>query len=144
MKLPRTITYETPEGEFAGTITAVTLNDDDRTGTIRENLRLTIAVDPLPNDPVHDFRVRADYWGAKAEGLLPDLYRILGPEVVHLADIEGNILPERLAVLEGTRVRFDVIHCPKPGFRTPFRRVVNLRPAALAYNLPDPQGRRAA
>ena len=144
MKLPRTITYETPEGEFAGTITAVTLNDDDRNGIIRENLRLTIAVDPISGDPVHDFRVRADYWGMKADRLLPDLYRILGPDVVHLTDVEGNIIPERLAVLEGTRVRFNVIHCPKPGFRTPFRRVVNLRPLTLAYSLPDPQLKRAA
>jgi|JI10StandDraft_1071094.scaffolds.fasta_scaffold43604_5 hypothetical protein len=128
MRLSRTITYEAPEGGLQGTILNATLIEDFKNGKQRENLRLTIAVDPLHDYPIHDFRVRADYWGNQNNGLLDDLFRILGSEVVNLTDEEGNILPQRLTMLEGKRVRFDVTHEQRPGFEVPFRKVKNLRP----------------
>jgi hypothetical protein len=75
MKLIRDISYLPPEGEHAGTIIKTTLIEDTKNGKPRENLRFTIAVDPIPNDLLHDYRVRVDYWGNQAgrfiEGPLP-------------------------------------------------------------------------
>ena len=127
MRLKREISYETPEGCFQGTIIATRLSE--RNGRSKENLRFTIAVDPIPDDPMFDYRVRVDYWGRDAAGLLPDLYRLLGAEVVNLTDEEGDILPEKLTVLEGKRVKFTVEHAPMPGHDTAYRKVTNLRPA---------------
>src|SRR3569623_1156736 len=102
MKMNRIRTYENPEANgLTGTITLATIIEDFKNGVPRDNLRLTIAVDPFDDYPIHDFRVRADYWGSNAEGLLPDMYRILGPDIVHLTDEEGNIIPEHLEVLKG-------------------------------------------
>lgn len=128
MKLVREISYQAPQGTHAGTIINATLNEDTKNGKPRENLRLTIAVDPIPNDILHDYRVRVDYWGNQADGLLTDLYRILGPDVVKLTNEDGDILLERLNLLEGKRVRFDVTHETRPGFEVAFRKVRHLRP----------------
>ncbi|WP_146850659.1 hypothetical protein [Brevifollis gellanilyticus] len=128
MKLNKAISYEAPEGCLRGTIVGAALNEDFKNGKTRENLRITIAVDPLPHDPIHDFRVRADYWGNQNNGLLEDLFRILGSEVVNLTDEEGNILSSKLSMLEGKRVKFNVTHEQRPGFAIPFRKVTNLRP----------------
>ncbi len=128
MKLIRDISYLPPEGEHAGTIIKTTLIEDTKNGKPRENLRFTIAVDPIPNDLLHDYRVRVDYWGNQADGLLKDLYRILGPDVVSLTNSEGDIIPERLTLLEGKRVLFDVTLETRPGFDVAFRKVTNLRP----------------
>lgn len=128
MKLIRNISYEVPEGTFTGTIINATLIEDTKNGKPRENLRLTIAVDAIPNDILHDYRVRADYWGNQSDGLLTDLFRIIGSEVMHLTDSEENIIPERLNLLEGKRVRFQVTHEKRPGFAVAYRKLSNLRP----------------
>jgi len=141
MRLKRELSYETPEGCFQGTIIAIKLSDNGRS---KENLRFTIAVDPLPDDPLHDFRVRVDYWGKNADGLLPDLYRLLGAEVVNLTDDDGDILPEKLSVLEGKRVKFMVQHAPMPGHDIPFRKVVDLRPVNAVVKPQTDQLKRAA
>lgn len=128
MKLNKSVSYETPEGVLKGTILTAALIEDFKNGKQRENLRLTIVVDPFPDDPIHDFRVRVDYWGGQNNGLLEDLFRILGAEVVNLTDEDGNILAQRLPLLQGKRVRFKVTHEQRPGFAVPFRKVKNLRP----------------
>ncbi len=128
MKLLRQISYEVPEGAFEGTITDATLHIDSKNGKPRENLRLTIAVDPIPGDRLHAYKARADYWDNQPDGLFNDLFGILGSQIYELTDEDGNIIPECLSALEGVRVGFNIIHCSKPGFSTPFRRVVNLRP----------------
>lgn len=124
----RKVSYETPEDTHNGTIISANLNEDMKNGKPRENLRLTIAVDPVHGDPLHDYRVRMDYWGNQNESLLDDMFRLLGPDVVHLTDIDGEILPERLTLLEGKRVKFDVTHEKRPGFKVPYRKVLNLQP----------------
>ena len=78
-------------------------------------------------DLLHDYRVRMDYWGNQTDDLFNDMYRLLGADVVHLTDEEGEILIEKLGLLQGRRVRFDVIHKP-PGFTVAYRNVTNLRP----------------
>ena len=128
MKLVREISYLTPEGTHPGTIINATLNPNTKSGNPKENLRLTIAADPIPNDILHDYRVRIDYWGNQQDGLLTDLFRIIGSDVMHLTDSEGNIIPERLTLLVGKRVRFDVTLETRPGFDEAFRKVRNLRP----------------
>lgn len=128
MKLIRKVSYETPEYTHNGTIINATLNTDTKNGKQRENLRLTIAVDPIPDDPLHDYRVRMDYWGNQNDSLLDDMFRLLGPDVVHLTDREGEILPEKLTLLEGKRVKFDVTHETRPGFKVAYRKVQNLQP----------------
>ena len=138
MKLIRDISYQTPEGSFTGTIINATVIEDFKNGKLRESLRLTIAVDPIPNDILHDYRVRADYWGNQADGLLTDLFRIIGSDVMNLTDSEGDIIPEQLSLLEGKRVRFDVTHETRPGFNVAFRKVRNLRPlptTTIALNM---------
>ncbi len=128
MKLLRKVSYETPEDTHNGTIISANLNKDTKNGKPRENLRLTIAVDPILEDPLHDYRVRVDYWGNQNESLLDDMFRLLGPDVVHLTDIDGEILPEKLSLLEGKRVKFDVTHERRPGFKVAYRKVQNLQP----------------
>lgn len=128
MKLQRHVSYETPEDTHNGTIINAILNTDTKNGKPRENLRLTIAVDPVPGDPLHDYRVRMDYWGNQTEGLFFDMHRLLGSDVVHLTDEEGEILPEKLTLLEGKRVKFDVTHEKRPGFKVAYRKVQNLQP----------------
>lgn len=128
MKLIRNISYEVPEGTFTGTIINATLIEDTKNGKPRENLRLTISVDPIPNEILHDFRVRADYWGNQTDGLLTDLFRIIGQDVTNLTNSDGDIIPERLSLLEGKRVRFQVTHETRPGFSVAYRKVRNLRP----------------
>jgi hypothetical protein len=128
MRLIRTISYETPEGTFPGTIIHATQIKDTKNGKPRESLRFTIAVDPIPNDILHDYRVRVDYWGNQSDGLLTDLYRIIGSDVVNLTDPDGEIIPERLSLLEGKRVRFTVTHETRPGFTVAYRKVSHLRP----------------
>lgn len=128
MKLGREISYLPPEGTFPGTIINATLNEDIKNGKTRGNVRLTVAVDPIPNDILHDYRVRVDYWENQADGLLMDLFRIIGSDVVNLTNSEGDIIPERLTLLVGKRVRFDVIHETRPGFNVAYRKVRNLRP----------------
>jgi hypothetical protein len=140
MRLNKILSYETPEGDLQGTIVTATIIEEFKNGKPRESLRFTIATDPLPDYPLHDFRVRADYWGNQNNGLLDDLFRILGSEVVNLTDEDGNIIPQRLSMLEGKRVRFDVTHEQRPGFEVPFRKVKNLRP----LNPPCQTLRRAA
>lgn len=56
------------------------------------------------------------------------MFRLLGPDVVHLTDRDGEILPEKLALLEGKRVSFDVTHETRPGFEIAYRKVANMRP----------------
>jgi len=128
MKLQRKISYETPEDTHDGTILNATLNTDTKNGKPRENLRLTIGVDLIEDDPSHDYRVRMDYWGNQTDGLFTDMYRLLGPEYLKLADCDGNVIPERLSLLEGKRVRFDVTHEKRPGFDIAYRKVQNMRP----------------
>ena len=128
MKLVREISYLTPEGTWTGTIINATLGNNAKNGNPKENLRFTIAVDPIPNDILFDYRVRVDYWGNQQDGLLTDLFRIIGSDLVHLTDSEGNIIPEQLKLLVGKRVRFDVTHETRPGFDVAFRKVTNLRP----------------
>ena len=128
MKLMKRVSYETPEDTHNGTIINATLNTDSKNGKQRENLRLTIAVDPIPDDPLHDYRVRMDYWGNQNDSLLDDMFRLLGPDVVHLTDRDGEILPEKLSLLEGKRVKFDVTHETRPGFKVAYRKVQNLQP----------------
>ncbi len=48
--------------------------------------------------------------------------------MVNLTDCDGNVLPERLSLLEGKRVRFDVTHERRPGFDIAYRKVQNMRP----------------
>lgn len=128
MKLIRNISYEVPEGAFTGTIINATLHQDTKNGQPRENLRLTIAVDPSASDFLHDYRVRMDYWGNQSDGLLTDLFRIIGHDVMNLTDSEGEIIPEQLTLLEGKRVRFQVTHETRPGFSVAYRKVSKLRP----------------
>lgn len=128
MKLQRKISYETPEDTHDGTILNATLNTDTKNGKPRENLRLTIGVDLIEDDPLHDYRVRMDYWGNQTDGLFTDMYRLLGPEFLKLADCDRNVIPERLSLLEGKRVRFDVTHEKRPGFDIAYRKVQNMRP----------------
>lgn len=132
MKLMRKVSYETPEDTHNGTIISANLNKDTKNGKPRENLRLTIAVDPILEDPLHDYRVRVDYWGNQNESLLDDMFRLLGPDVVHLTDIDGEILPEKLILLEGKRVKFEVSHEKRPGFKVAYRKVQNLQPLKVA------------
>lgn len=127
MKLKK-ISYETPEDTHDGTILNAELKKDIKNGKERENLRLTIAVDRIPDDPLHDYRVRMDYWGNQTDSVLHDMHRLLGSDLVHLTDEDGEILPEKLSLLEGKRVRFDVIHESRPGFKVAYRKVQNLRP----------------
>jgi hypothetical protein len=124
----RRISYETPEDTHDGTILNAELKKDIKNGRERENLRLTIAVDRIPDDPLHDYRVRMDYYPNQTETLLDDMFRLLGPEVVHLTDEEGEVLPENLNLLFGKRVRFEVIHESRPGFQVAYRKVQNMRP----------------
>lgn len=128
MKLVREISYLTPEGAFPGTIINATLGNNTKNGNPKENLRFTISVDPIPNDILFDYRVRVDYWGNQQDGLLTDLFRILGSDMMQLVNSEGEIIPEQLTLLVGKRVRFDVIHETRPGFDVAFRKVRNLRP----------------
>lgn len=128
MKLIREVSYETPEDTHNGTIINATLNKDTKNGRQRENLRLTIAVDPVPEEPFLDYRVRRDYWGNQTDNLFNDMYGLLGADLVHLTDETGEILPEKLNLLHGKRVRFDVIHETRPGFKVAYRKVQNLRP----------------
>ena len=132
MKLVKKVSYEAPENRHNGTIISAHLNKDTKNGKPRENLRLTIAIDPIPEDPLHDYRVRMDYWGNQNESLFDDLYRLLGGDMVHLTDIDGEILPEKLSVLEGTRVTVDVTHETRPGFKVPYRKVQNIQPLKKA------------
>ena len=69
-----------------------------------------------------------DYWGNQQDGLLTDLFRILGSDVMQLVNSEGEIIPERLSLLEGKKVRFAVTHETRPGFDVAFRKVRNLFP----------------
>ncbi|MGV3661427.1 MAG: hypothetical protein ACO1TE_14660 [Prosthecobacter sp.] len=128
MKLQRRLSYETPEDTHNGTIINAILINETKNGKPRENLRLTIAVDQIPGDPLHDYRVRMDYWGSQNDSLLDDMFRLLGPDVVHLTDMDGEILPEKLTLLEGKRVQFDVTHEKRPGFKVAYRKVQNLQP----------------
>lgn len=128
MKMQRKISYETPEDSHQGTIINATLNTDTKNGKQRENLRLTIKVDPIEDDPMHDYRVRMDYWGNQNETLVTDMHRLLGPDVLKLTNDDNEIVPERLSMLEGKRVRFDVTHELRPGFEIAYRKVQNLRP----------------
>lgn len=128
MKMQRRVSYETPANRHNGTIINAILNSDTKNGKPRENLRLTIRVDPIPEDLIHDYRVRMDYWGNQNEGLLDDMHRLLGPDVVHLTSEQGDILPEKLVNLEGKRVSFDVVHETRPGFQVPYRKVQNIQP----------------
>lgn len=128
MKLQRQVSYETPEDRHNGTIIDARLNTDTKNGKIRENLRLTISVDPVRNHEIYDYRVRMDYWGSQTDGLVEDMYRLLGADVVHLTDEEGEIIPEKLTLLEGKRVSFDVTHETRPGFKIPYRKVTNMKP----------------
>ncbi len=128
MKLQRKISYETPEDTHDGTILNATMITDTKNGKQRENLRLTIGVDLIEDDPRHDYRARMDYYGNQADDLFTDMYRLLGPDVVNLTDCDGNVIPERLSLLEGKRVRFDVTHEKRPGFDIAYRKVQNMRP----------------
>lgn len=128
MKLQRRISYEVPEDRHNGTIIDARLTTDTKNGKLRENLRLTISVDPVENHEAYDYRARMDYWGSQTDGLVEDMYRLLGPDVVHFTDEDSEILPERLTLLEGKRVSFDVTHETRPGFKIPYRKVSNLKP----------------
>lgn len=128
MKLLKRVSYETPEDTHNGTIINAILNTDTKNGKPRENLRLTIAIDPIPDDPLHDYRVRMDYWGNQNDSLLDDMFKLLGSDVVPLTDRDGEILPEKLSLLEGKRVKFDVTHENRPGFKVAYRKAQNLQP----------------
>jgi len=130
MKIVKDISYFAPEGELTGTIISGELKVDHKNGKPRESVKLTIAVDTLPNDPMNDYRVRVDYWGPQANELLRDAQKVIGSEAYALTNMEGEIVPENLVLLEGRRVRFQVVHNFKPGFKEPYRKVVNLRSAA--------------
>jgi hypothetical protein len=131
MKLLAPPSYETPEGSFLGTIHNVVSITDTKRGEPREHVRLTMKVDPLPEYPHHDFRVRADFWSSQGDELFQFLFRLMGPDIVNLTDEHGNLLPERLHLLHGRRVAFDVRFDTKPGYTTAFRKVTNLRPLDL-------------
>ena len=81
MKLIRQISYLTPEGKFNGKIISATLQEDTKNGRPRESVRLTIAVNTIEGDPLHDYRVRVDYWASQANDLLTDAYRLLGTAI---------------------------------------------------------------
>lgn len=128
MKLERKITYETPEGTFNGTIVSAVIFESFKNGQPKENLRITVSLDPFPDDLLHDYRVRVDYYGGAQEELITDLYRLLGGDVVKLTDVDGNILPEKLVLLEGRRVKVFVVHEHHGSYPVAFRKATNMRP----------------
>ncbi len=128
MKIVKDISYLAPEGEFTGIITSGRLNVDTKNGKLRENVRLTIAVDPIPTDPMYDYRVRVDYWGNQANDLIRDAKMLIGSEAYELTNADGEIRDEKLYLLVGSQVKFTVVHDNKPGHEEAYRRVINLRP----------------
>lgn len=67
-----------------------------------------------------------DYWGSQNDSLWDDMFRLLGPDVVNLTDMNGEILPEKLTVLKVKRVKFDITHETRPEFKVTYRKVKNL------------------
>ena len=91
-------------------------------------------LDPLPGYPRYDFRVRKDYWQTTTNDLLCDAYQIIGARAHELTNGDAELIVEKLWLLEGHRVSFDVIHDWKPGHKEAFRRVANIGPATTQKN----------
>ncbi|MEI6703063.1 MAG: hypothetical protein WCL71_05940 [Deltaproteobacteria bacterium] len=128
MKIVKEISYLAPEGELTGTIISGKLNVEEKNGKRRESVRLTIAVDPIPNHHMFDYRVRMDYWESQANDLITDAKMIIGSEANELTNSDGEIRDGKLYLLVNKRVKFTVIHDSKPGHKDAYRKVVNLRP----------------
>lgn len=132
MRIIREPSYLAPEGDLSGTVTSGRLIKEEKNGRDRESVRLTISVDPIPSHPMHDFKVRADYWETQANEFIRDAKKLLDAEADQLVNKEGEIVAENLALLEGKRVRFTVVHDRKPGHQEAYRKVLNLRPEKKA------------
>lgn len=128
MKIQKQTSYLAPEGEYSGIITSGRLLQDTRNGRLRESVRLTIAIDPIPHDPLYKYLARVDYYDTQANQFIADAKTVLGSDQTPLTNIQGEILADRLSLLEGKRVRFTVTHARRPGHETPYRKVENLRP----------------
>ncbi len=70
MKVIKEKCWLAPKGEFTGTITSVKLNKEDKYVKRREHVRLVIAVDPIPNDPMFEYHVGIDYGAPQANKLI--------------------------------------------------------------------------
>ena len=131
MKLKAQISYETPEGLFTGTIHDARRLEQFKNGKKIENLRLTVALDPLPEQPDNDFRVRVDYYDNQSKLLYGDLVSLVGREVKELVDDKQKIIDDRLSLLHGKRVQVNVTHEYRPGHDQPFRKAKIVRPNQL-------------
>jgi|JI6StandDraft_1071083.scaffolds.fasta_scaffold02906_8 hypothetical protein len=131
MQLKAQISYKTPEGLFTGTIHDARLLKQFKNGEEIENLRITVALDPLPEQPDNDFRVRVDYYDNQSKLLYGDLVSLVGREVKELVDDKQKIIDDRLSLLHGKRVQVNVTHEYRPGHDQPFRKAKIVRPNQL-------------
>jgi hypothetical protein len=139
------ISYLPPEGLHTGTITTGDLYHDVKNGKERESVRFTLALDPVAGDRLNKYMARIDYWASQSGQLYEDLRRLIGAKVDDLVDDEGMIVPERLSMLAGKRVSFQIVHENRPGHQHAYRKVINLRPAPSASVNPNRiQFKRAA
>jgi len=128
MKIQKDPSYLTPEGELSGTINSSRLIQDDKNGRTRESIRWTIDVDPIPNEPMYDFKARMDYWETQTSEFIRDAKKILGTQANELISSDGEIIPDKLVLFEGKRVKFSVAHERRPGHKHAFRKLMNIRP----------------
>jgi hypothetical protein len=128
MQLRQKTSYHAPEGLFTGTINEARLIAQPKNGKTTENLRLTVTLDPVPEDLDTEFKVRVDYYDNQSDILYGDLVSLVGREVKELADDRKNIIPDSLSLLHGKRVQVNVTHEYRPGHDQPFRKAKIVRP----------------
>lgn len=128
MTIIKETSYLVPEGEFPGTITSARLIQDEKNGKTRESIRHTIDLDPIPDEPMYDFKARMDYWETQVSDFVRDAKKLLGGQANALISRDGEIDPDKLSLFEGKRVKFHVVHERRPGHKNAFRKIVNIRP----------------
>ena len=132
MKIQKDPSYLAPEGDLPGTINSARLIQEDKNGKTSESIRFTLDLDPIPNEPMYDFKARKDYFETQTSEFFRDAKKLLGDLANELISAEGNLIPEKLSLFEGKRVQFRIAHERRPGHKHAFRKVSNIEPERKA------------
>lgn len=100
----------------------------DRYGS--ERFRIVGDLISLPSR-VYNYQAGINYKDGSTE-MLPDLYKVMGAEVVNLVGEDGQILKEGLDCLQGKECDVQIVHISNPKHEKPFCKVARVtKPGVL-------------
>lgn len=83
----------------------------------------------------HNYQAGINYMEGSTE-LLPDLHKILGPDVVYVIGENGEVLPAGLELLRDRECDIQLVHIHNRKHVNPYCKVARIEPAGVLIKYP--------